>query len=1438
MPNYTIEELLGKEEEEENKVTNYTLEELLGEEEKEDTSNVYTMEEQSGEEEPSFLQKAGQLYTEISTLPFKAAVQIARDKTEEEKDDAARVATNIALGTVKLGYDILDTAQSVFSEEEWGSEAFSNFVRDKSLAAGLDESTVNKVLDKDGKVKEVETAYGTVLDIGSYFAGYAGLRKGLGKAASKKDEVLKATLAAVGVTQVLDDPSNTLANEAVEMLSTTENFNDGYLAAFAEALAAEDDDSIAMQRFKLLAQEPLFVALGFTASKGLQSANWAANKSRKLFNKDLKNLTVKEREILSLSFLDESKQNLQLSQDAPLKIRVRKVDQEETVVPKNLQGIFSQSMAYLSQQGKRFFSSKGQFTTPVFEARRYADVAQRQATSRAEFVAGNLQRSLDNITDATESAETAKKVQNALNSNTSFLNDVDPEDRIEAFAEEFDLSFDVASSTLKARDLIDEMTGKFSNVSIPKAVRESLSNNIGQYLRRSYRMFEDPSYKPPELIEKKAVEYFTNQYIGEGLDEAEAYEKAVGIVNDIIKKGDKTPSEHFEKLSKLNKAIFTARKTDEELPKVVRELLGEIEDPVESVLLSITKASQFYENLKFYETFNNLGTKGKYVFTKSALNKMGDRDFQDQGFVKIEGTNSILDGKYTTKEMHSALVQREEHFATISDNKFYQKFLYAKGMTQAAKTVGSLTTHVRNVSGGAQFSLANGMLPIGGKTDAVKTIIAGAMKKGDQALIDKYDEYLGLGIINTNVKMNEFRKLIAAGFDGDYRGAAQRIEAASLKAEEQLTDAADKALNKAKGKLAKGAGKVIEGPIGRGTDIVFKGAENIYMGVDDFYKIHAYEKELLTLKEAFPNTSEKLLRQEAAEVIKSTFPTYDRVPPGIKAIRELPLGNFVAFPAEIIRTSGNILRRASKEITSGNGILLERGLRRLGGFTGSMSAWAGASYGSAAALGWTDEKREGAEVLAETPWSKNSSRIFMTMNDKIVSIDTQFLDSYSAIKEPLFSAVGEIREGRLKGDDLDKTLFNASQAALKNLLTPYFSESMLTTVMLDIGYAATSDDGKGRKGQKYFAKEQDMLDRSEAVLLDVLQTFVPGTFTTAYSISEAITAVPKRGGETIRYRDTAQELYKASLGINFTDFTPEDKLYFTGAEFSRKERSIGSANPDWTKAPEELLKQHRLIEKARFENFQELYRIYKAAVKFYGPENTDIALTKLGQGGVSKKIIKSIEAGIFMPIDPSKNRMYSIERKTKDLESGQSAASAYYDQAQSMMYLSLEDPFEDQLKKIQRLRKDKGGEVLDVPNTAPEPDERIDKMTGMPYNQQAGAAFTDVEDREDPLQRMGFVEGSKVTTKGRKVYEDEKGKYSERTETIQLDNGEWVNYPTIDKKGNKIPEQLFKKLIESQLTKDGAVDFITGETLPTYKDMDTAIKAAKKRSDSLLKESK
>ena len=63
-------------------------------------------------------------------------------------------------------------------------------------------------------------------------------------------------------------------------------------------------------------------------------------------------------------------------------------------------------------------------------------------------------------------------------------------------------------------------------------------------------------------------------------------------------------------------------------------------------------------------------------------------------------------------------------------------------------------------------------------------------------------------------------------------------------------------------------------------------------------------------------------------------------------------------------------------------------------------------------------------------------------------------------------------------------------------------------------------------------------------------------------------------------------------------------------------------------------------------------------------------------------------------------------------------------------------------KKGTKLNKAKGGEV-EIPNAAPEPDERIDKMTGLPYSFQAGPAFMD---EEDPLKRLGLVGGGRIVT--------------------------------------------------------------------------------------------
>ena len=86
----------------------------------------------------------------------------------------------------------------------------------------------------------------------------------------------------------------------------------------------------------------------------------------------------------------------------------------------------------------------------------------------------------------------------------------------------------------------------------------------------------------------------------------------------------------------------------------------------------------------------------------------------------------------------------------------------------------------------------------------------------------------------------------------------------------------------------------------------FISGQKKYVATDDFFKINAFEKELDVLKQAFPDEPIEVLERKAAQIIQDTMPNYDKVPNGVKAFRYLPIGSFVSFPAEIVRTSGHM----------------------------------------------------------------------------------------------------------------------------------------------------------------------------------------------------------------------------------------------------------------------------------------------------------------------------------------------------------------------------------------------------------------------------------------------------------------------------------------------------------------------------------------------------
>lgn len=138
----------------------------------------------------------------------------------------------------------------------------------------------------------------------------------------------------------------------------------------------------------------------------------------------------------------------------------------------------------------------------------------------------------------------------------------------------------------------------------------------------------------------------------------------------------------------------------------------------------------------------------------------------------------------------------------------------------------------------------------------------------------------------------------------------------------------------------------------------------------------------------------------AIDLVKQTMPTYSMVPQAIKDLRRIPVvGNFMAFPAEIIRTSGNIVNRSLKEMGMNAKTLQQFGLdartskvlarqirgigaQRLSGYVSMATvaplAMRGASH---EILEITPEEEDVLEKSA-APWTLGDTLMYLTKPNK------------------------------------------------------------------------------------------------------------------------------------------------------------------------------------------------------------------------------------------------------------------------------------------------------------------------------------------------------------------------------------------------------------------------------------------------------------------------
>ena len=146
------------------------------------------------------------------------------------------------------------------------------------------------------------------------------------------------------------------------------------------------------------------------------------------------------------------------------------------------------------------------------------------------------------------------------------------------------------------------------------------------------------------------------------------------------------------------------------------------------------------------------------------------------------------------------------------------------------------------------------------------------------------------------------------------------------------------------------------------------------------------------------------------------YPTYSKVPEAIKAIRKLPFGNFVSFPAEMIRTSFNILNIGAKEIASSNEALRQIGYRRMIGASFTLGGAGTSALNLASAItGTTLEELDAYKRSFAAPWNKDSILLPMTKwkEGKGKAINFSYFSPYEVIQKPFSSLITEIEQGKL-----------------------------------------------------------------------------------------------------------------------------------------------------------------------------------------------------------------------------------------------------------------------------------------------------------------------------------------------------------------------------------------------------------------------------------------
>ena len=841
-----------------------------------------------------------------------------------------------------------------------------------------------------------------------------------------------------------------------------------------------------------------------------------------------------------------------------------------------------------------------------------------------------------------------------------------------------------------------------------KDLQTIMKERIEGWLGGTYRIFQKPrglfklfqKYKPTDEAYANAINLFrrylartdktrTTAYDPGG---SEYYERAKFLVDDIVnqvqikKKPAGLPDVTYTDATAMSKTK-SFEKAMGKGSKVFRELFGEIQDPRYSIFNAMTNLSAVARTASYFDDISlqnrqvqEAGGRGFFWETedlaKQAVNSPNtgiEIVSIDTVTQKLPGGSTLvspLAGKFTTKEIADGIknindigagltqVIRGREGANPAEKAatwFYRNLLlFPKGVSQLAKTVLSIPTHLRNFFSAGAFASANGILFEGltnptllRKAFGEGINVSGLLKLGPNSpqAQQAYRELLELGVVNSQVQIGDLINLLK-----DVTGNPGVVST-------------DSVLKPFMSKLKK-LGQFFQGK---------------YVAEDDTWKITNYVVELDRLKQAAVKQGVELtpeaiqgLKREAANIVKNTVPNYAYVGSAVKTARILPIGNFMSFPAEIIRTTSNIAEQGIKELkhsrpTRGSNVtpyvidaetgqlvkndnpMYGTGFKRLSGMAFTLGAVPVITTEGAKAI--YDVTEEEIQALRQfvPEWSKNSTLIPIRTDDgELRYIDFSHSNAYDVIARPYRTLVNNIIAGEQNDQTLLSGFVDGVTEASAEIMNPFISESIWTEATADIIVRG----GRTKEGRQLYTDQTPTGNKAAIRFLHLGQALAP-SYRQFQRLGQAAFGTPTKRGDEL---SIGPEL-AGFMGLRPIKVDPLASMGFKIAEY---QQGIRNARREFTGGyfgilrggrikPNDVITAFYNSNRARFLVQQEMNKNINAA-NILGVDSTRLR-TEFKDRQLSPKTFNNLANGVFEPYFPSEDiraRFAEIARNIGD----------------------------------------------------------------------------------------------------------------------------------------------------------------------------------------------